>query len=202
MIRADENVQDMVYGLLGFIVKVDGVVSANRKVQTSQSLAGVPVRFLAYSLEKIHDNIENIIVIFRLIEIEDFSHLEPYFVRLVLVFLELGFCQELEFMGHHLLVQFFIKRRCEIQIELAGREDAVVLGTRPPFPGKFVCVCPLQSDVQRCQSLLAVDYGKKVTMPLIVEIRVVLFESLAIPLEKLIEAKALFDVRIPEFPEH
>ena len=87
-------------------------------------------------------------------------------------------------MAHHPLVRFFIERSREVEVELARRKDAVVLGSRPPFSGQFACVGALEPNVKRSQSLPAVDDGEEVTMPLGIEARIVFFEALAIPFQE------------------
>ncbi len=148
MVGADENVEDVIDGLIGFVVEVDGAVPANGEIQSSEHFTCILVGFLPHPLEKIHDDIENVIVGFGGIEIKDFTDLKPNLVCLARVLIELRVRQELEFVAHHLLIRFFIERSREVEVELARRKDAIVLGSRPPFPGQFVCVGALEPDVK------------------------------------------------------
>ena len=43
MVGADENVEDVIDGLIGFVVEVDGAVPANGEIQSSERLTCILV---------------------------------------------------------------------------------------------------------------------------------------------------------------
>ena len=83
-----------------------------------------------------------------------------------------------------------------------ARKNCVITGRCTPSMTSATCLPVIGSITMSLIILVTINDGEEVAMPFGVKIGIVFLETFTIPFEELVKAKALLDLRFPDFPEH